>query len=268
MSSPRVNRILRQRSSRGFVCFLLGIMIGGGIGYVVGTWVCHTSPGKARTARTAQEQAQPTAVRTAQKQPQPSAARKEGREWALGVVETLFGIDFDKLKETIAAQKREAEAHTIRVGESVTIGSLRITALSVSLRKVTGTRQELFDERTPWESKTEMLVLKCRLKNVSEGQVFDPIGWRCSHDVKDEFGNEMRSFEPGGWELAEYSLNGYTEGDLKPGEQYDTIIVAHPPKVENAREFTWCIGLQISNDLSFPDWHERAIVKFNRSEIR
>jgi len=170
--------------------------------------------------------------------------------------------------------KTKQQEHTVRLGETTQVGNLVVLPISVTLRKVTGTKKDLFDEEQRVETKVPLLVLRCQLANVSEGQVFEPLDderLRACH-VEDNFGNVMTPFAQPMFSTEKYSFDGQERGELKPNESYETLIFSEAPKVENAESFIWTLYFCASNRDSFnmfsPPKDRAVFVKFTKEDIK
>jgi len=111
------------------------------------------------------------------------------------------------------------------------------------------------------------------VKNVSEGEVFDPIGDEdvFQTEVQDEYDNMMCAIPPG-TSFDNACWEGTKHGDLHPGEERLVIFAAQAPKTYMASRFTWTVHLRYSNKDHYSGYdlaqQTAMVVKFYRSDIK
>ncbi len=121
-------------------------------------------------------------------------------------------------------------------------------------------------------TRTDVLVLRCRLKNVSAGQVFNPMeAWRpAACRVEDNYGNRLTPLADTWPFKKRYSFEGQIIRELKPGEAMETIILSEPSKVDTATKFTWTLYFKSSNKERFNRIEKGPpfVLEFTKSDIR
>lgn len=183
--------------------------------------------------------------------------------------------DFEELQRQAEEQyererERDRESRTISLAGRFEIGKLRVTPLGVKLRTIGWRRSGPFGTE---KLRGKMLVLGVRLTNISDGQLFDPIGYETLAvcDAVDNYGNRMDALAEIQASPFSVDIDGQKHHELKPGETLETILVCEAPKIESAKLFTWTLRFITSNDdyFSWPelDDSKNVYLRFNRSEI-
>jgi hypothetical protein len=192
----------------------------------------------------------------------------------------------DRLKKRQAEQKRRAEeearveqekivSRTIRLGETKVVGNLSVTPVKIERRKPMVVKAELFSQERPEAPDDEFrLILTLKLLNVSEGQVFSPLGMseKLSHcTFEDNFGNRHEALTRDMLGMKSYKEQEISE--MKPGDESLAILIAEEPKVKNAKEFTWRIYLNTSLEDSkgynlVPPIEKVVFLKFSPDQIQ
>ena len=134
--------------------------------------------------------------------------------WAVGLLLAVLGVR--SCMRSTGITHPEA-----RLGTTVEVGGVEFAPLDVGLRE---------------ESGRTVMVLHARVKNITDGQVFNPLEQYAAASVRDNFGNPMPT---------EYPTGSQT---LKPGESTSVTWTCAPPVVDNATRFTWSVRLCVSNE--------------------
>jgi len=159
-----------------------------------------------------------------------------------------FAEAFTKLgeatQETQKVEEDKLAKRSIKLGETISLGSLELAPVSVELRKVAV--KPLFGDEL--EQKGPFLVLTVRAKNISEGQVFKPF---MTAEVQDNFGNELDD----GVDLLE---TGMIEGndavkEISPGET-GMVLLCKSVKISKATSYRWDVSSNVDNNDTFEPW--------------
>jgi hypothetical protein len=195
------------------------------------------------------------------------------------VISQSASLDSGHFGESLTSTKtREEEkaikAHTIKIGQTITIEGVRFTPKMIEMKKIKGTKTSLMGDRTSIESNDLVLVLTCVVENASEGQVFSPVTKDTlrSSKITDNFGNVMNAVAEGLFEIDEYEFEGQKTSELKPGERLSTIFISDKPKTNNATSFTWTIYLITNNEMDFnefmPPEDKATYIEFASEDIQ
>ena len=174
---------------------------------------------------------------------------QKGTETAEGAFAEIGAFtDAQEEKET----KREAlmKKRTIRLGQSITLQSLKITPIK-EFRKVRSDSYKVKDEGPH-------LVVTLRVKNISEGEVFDPNILTAFGE--DSFGNQIV-------EAPKYdhcTTPGSHRGDVLPGQEVDCLFCMSR-KIASAKWYVLEITSRVSNKSEGEYEHWR--LKFDVSEV-
>jgi len=188
----------------------------------------------------------------------------------------------EKRAEEAAAKEEEEKqkliaSHTLELGQSLTIDGIEFKPIRIAQKKVKGIRKPLSGQESEIQSKEEVLVLYCEIRNITEGQVFSPVTLETLQGcpVTDNFNNRMSPFVPSAI-LGATRKDFFEDQDLreiKPNEILETTVMAKKPVVENADSFTWELHFQKGNDDYYydtgwnDDWQETIWVKFKKNQI-
>ncbi len=144
----------------------------------------------------------------------------------------------------------------IRLGQTITLGEIRVTPKSVDFKRVKSKNAHL-DEA---ETKEPVLALTIAVENISKGQVLRPHSFAKGED---NFGNELEKVK-GTWGSALVPEGSTEFDDLHPGKEA-IVIVCLSPKNVSATSYDWVVSQQCSNkDQDYRRWE----LKFDSSEIR
>lgn len=136
-----------------------------------------------------------------------------------------------------------------QLGESFLLGNLEITPTSIHLETLS--EEPMFGDPKPRKSKSYVLTFIA--KNKSEGQVFSAYS---SSSVTDNFGNEcLNPMSSSSMLRTKIDGNEYLK-DISPGE-FANVMVAFDPALESAKDYTWTISTQISNQEKYEKWRIR-----------
>lgn len=167
---------------------------------------------------------------------------------------------------------RPRKGRTLTLGQSNIVGKLEVTPLDITLKRVRCTITQPMGNKQTAVSRTDVLVLRCRLKNISAGQVFNPMEtWRpAACHVKDDFGNRLKPMADTWPFRKRFSFEGQIIRELKPGEAMETIILSEPSKVDAATKFTWTLYFKSTNKERFNRIEKGPpfVLKFTKSDIR
>jgi hypothetical protein len=137
------------------------------------------------------------------------------------------------------------------LGQTIRVGQLEVTPLAIVVAPVDLVRA--FDPPDWRRDEAESLVLRLRLTNISEDQVFAPLEQAFVRDQTSPLDRSMISSSSGVtidlYPLAndsEWSIQGQEFLTLKPGESVETIIASETRAAGRlAGEMTWRVHLRI-----------------------
>jgi hypothetical protein len=186
----------------------------------------------------------------------------QGTACALGIL-VAFVVGPDRspksddtaLGPLFSSQTKEENVIDVQLGETFAIGNLEITPKTIEL--VTLNERPTFGGPIPRKSKSYVLTFVAR--NKSDGQVFSAYS---SSSVIDNFGNEC-SDPTGSMSMSSVQIDGNEHlKDIRPGESAN-VMVAFDPALESAKEYTWTISTQISNQDEYEKWR----IRFSPNDI-
>lgn len=147
-----------------------------------------------------------------------------------------------------------------RMGESVTIGDLRITLVSYSYEKRWFKIQKRFDleERGPVEGEVSIFGPIVRVENLSDGRVAQPFkepnmfGGIVECVTIDNWGNSLTegNLQSSEYEVKASSRSGFSlPGDrIMPKSTKDFLFAVNNPEVENAKYLVVLLRVKIGAD--------------------
>lgn len=155
---------------------------------------------------------------------------------------TSYGFPF-------GSQAEEESIVDAQLGKSFLLGNLEITPSSIHLETLN--EEPIFGDPKPRKSKSYVLTFVAQ--NKSDGQVFSAYS---SSSVTDNFGNEcLNPMSSSSMSRTKIEGNEYLK-DISPGESAN-VMVAFDPALESAKEYTWTISTQISNQEKYEKWRIR-----------
>jgi len=155
-----------------------------------------------------------------------------------------------------SSQAEEENIVDAKLGKSFLLGNLEITPTSIHLETLN--EETMFSDPKPRKSKSYVLTFVA--KNISEGQVFSAYS---SSSVKDNYGNEcLNPMSSSSVTRTRIEGNEYLK-DIGPGESAN-VMVAFDPALESAKEYTWTVSTQISNQEKYEKWR----IRFSPKDIQ
>ena len=114
----------------------------------------------------------------------PEQKKQDAQEAAAQAFAEAFAKLGEANEQAAKVEEDQLAERTVKLGETIRLGSLDLTPVSAELRKVKV--KSLFGDQS--QEKGPFLVLTITAKNISEGQVFKPF---MTAEVRDNFGNEL-----------------------------------------------------------------------------
>lgn len=157
---------------------------------------------------------------------------------------------------TIAPVAPVSPDHLTTLGKPIKLGEVEVTALSVERRQVTLLRTRISGEVQRKREPDPCLVLRLRLRNVSEDLVFAPFDESFVRDPDKgpsdsfiEVGPKSRAWPYPLAVESEWSIEGQTFRELKPGETLETTLVSSTEAGSlEAGKLLWRIRLRTGID--------------------
>jgi hypothetical protein len=194
------------------------------------------------------------------------------------LVAVLFSATFfvtkmqDKAKDELREEREEIKRETretffkkiqvkpmekTKIGETIQVGNVEITPLQVKKGRVKVTK--IMDSTKSYSER--VLILICRVKNISEVQIFAPLNHLSyiESNLVDEHGNQIPVYLRG----VEYDIAGQETKKLFPGKTREYFILAELPVVES-KNFSWEIPVVIDNRFT----EEKVYVEFEEKSIK
>jgi hypothetical protein len=128
-------------------------------------------------------------------------------------------------------EKRDRLKRFIALGQSRVLGYVEVTPVSFELRHVSGARG--FVSSSKFKSDEPVLVFTFEVKNISEGQVFNPFS---SLDVLDNFGNKLEC--PFGRDNDVRLEGSENLKEIKPGESA-RMVFCRKAKINTSTSYDW-----------------------------
>jgi|GEM_PF-5255299 hypothetical protein len=152
---------------------------------------------------------------------------------------------------TVSQQTSEIQNildNTLKIGDTITLGNLEITALSAQIRPVKFHLEHLPGEKPKvFISEEHFFVLTCKITNNCTMEFFCPkekMSMKGDVHVQDNFGNQMHELTiPEG--VSTIDSNNYKS--FSPGETRIMEFICEAPLVAQAETFLWKIKLNTDN---------------------